>query len=127
MKRRNNAFTAALTALALAFVPLVEEAGAQLDKSLIRISFAPVGLTPNQTARLNLINTNVANGIAVSCRFMDAKGVILAQSYAMLEIGKIVSVDFKRQSDLLPGAVPEQLRAEVQVQLDIYTYGAESE
>ena len=149
MKHGNNAAMATLIALAFAFAPVVQagprldggpigsptdqivagesDAGASISKELVRISFAPVGLTLNQTARLNLVNTNVANGITVSCRFMDANGVILAQSYTTLGVGKIVSVDFKRQSDPVPGPVSEQLRAEVQVQLDIFTSGAQSE
>ena len=54
---------------------------------------------------------------------MDAKGGILAQSSTMLGVGKIVSVDFKRHSDWLAKELPKQLRAEVQLQLDILTYG----
>ena len=60
------------------------------------ISFAPVGLTFGQTARLNLVNMDVANGITVSCRFIDAGGITLAQSVTTLSLGKIASVDFKR-------------------------------
>ena len=44
-----------------------------------------------------------------------------------LGVGKIVSVDFKRHSDLLPNEPPELLRAEVQVQVDIITYGVPSD
>ena len=84
------------------------------------MSFAPVGLTLDQTARLNLVNMNVANGITVSWRFMDANGAILAQSSTTLGVGKIISVDFRRGNPL-PGDSPEQLRAEVRVQLDIHT------
>ena len=46
-------------------------------------------------ARLNLVNMDVANGITVSWRFIDAR-VPLAQSLITLGVGKIVSVDFKR-------------------------------
>src|SRR5512132_4343953 len=122
MKNRNNVFTATLVALAFAFAPGGEaaprldggpshsatskivsvnsDAGAKLGKPddilpVVSISFAPVGLTLNQTARLNLVNMNVANGITVSWRFIDAKGAILAQSSTTLGVGKIVSVDFK--------------------------------
>ena len=56
------------------------------------ISFAPVGLTFGQTARLNLVNMHVANGITVSCRFIDASGVTLSQSVMTLSLGKITSV-----------------------------------
>jgi hypothetical protein len=58
---------------------------------------------------------------------MNAKGTILAQSSTTLGVGNIVSVDFKRQSEPLPPKSPEPLRAEVQVQLDILTYGAPSD
>jgi hypothetical protein len=105
-------------------------AGAKFGKPddilpIASISFASVGLTLDQTARLNLVNMNVANGITVSWRFMDAQGTILAQSSTTLGVGKIVSVDFKRHS--LPGESPVQLRAEVQVQVDIITYGVPSD
>ena len=68
---------------------------------------------------------DVANGITVSWRFMDAQGTILAQSSTTLGVGKIVSVDFKRHS--LSGESPVQLRAEVQVQVDIITHGVPSD
>jgi hypothetical protein len=68
---------------------------------------------------------NVANGITVSWRFIDAKGTILAQSSTTLGVGKIVSVDFKWQS--LPGESPEQLLAEVRAEIDILTYGIPSD
>ena len=95
-------------------------------RPLVSISFAPVGLTLDQTARLNLVNMDVANGITVSWRFIDAKGAILAQSSTTLGDRNIVSVDFKRHSDPLPLKSPVQLRAEVQLQLDILTYGVPS-
>ena len=103
------------------------EAGAQFGMPenilpLASISFAPVGLTFGQTARLNLVNMDVANGITVSCRFIDAGGVTLAQSVITLSLGKIASVDFKR-GDPLPGESPELLRAEVRAQIDIFTDG----
>jgi hypothetical protein len=150
MKNQNSVYTATLVALA----PVAEamprpdggpayladskrvnansDAGAKLGKpdnifKLVSISFAPVGLTLDQTARLNLVNIDVANGITVSWRFTDAKGAILAQSSTTLGVGKIVSVDFKRHSDPLPLKSPEQLRAEVQLQLDILTYGVPSD
>src|SRR5437762_11941608 len=105
MKNQNDVFTATLVALAFAFAPVVEagprpdggpirlsstvrakasnEAGAQFGTSneilpAVRINFAPVGLTLSQTARLNLVNMDVPNGISVSCRFIDASGVTLA-------------------------------------------------
>ncbi len=155
MKNQKAVFTATVLALTLAFAfaPGAEagphpdggpthdlfssarsnansEAGANFGKPgvilpIVSISFAPVGLTLDQTARLNLVNMNVANGITVSWRFIDAKGAILAQSSTTLEVGKIISVDFKRHS--LPGESPEQLRAEMQVQLDIHTSGVPSD
>jgi hypothetical protein len=147
MKNRKTVFTVTVLALAFALAPGTEaarqaeggpthqssiargsassEAGAQLGMPenilpLASISFAPVGLTFGQTARLNLVNMNVANGITVSCRFIDASGVTLAQSVITLSLGKIASVDFKR-GDPLPGESPELLRAEVRAQIDIFT------
>ena len=137
MKNQNYLSITTLVALAFAFAPVVQ-AGPRLDggptylrskpdniRPVVSVSFAPVGLTLDQTARLNLVNMNVANGITVSWRFMDAQGTILAQSSTTLGVGKIVSVDFKRHS--LPGESPVQLRAEVQVQVDIITYGVPSD
>ncbi len=154
MKNRNTVLAATLVAFAFAVAPGVEaaphpdggpthdlfstarsnansEAGAELGKPgvilpIASISFAPFGLTLDQTARLNLVNMNAANGITVSWRFMDAKGAILAQSSTTLGVGKIASVDFKRRPDPLPES-PEQLRAEVQVQVDIITVGVPSD
>jgi hypothetical protein len=90
------------------------------------ISFAPVGLTFGQTARLNLVNMAVANGITVSCRFIDASGVTLSQSVMTLSLGKITSVDFQR-GDPISGESPELLRAEVRAQIDIFTDGVSSD
>jgi hypothetical protein len=139
MKNQNHLFITTLVALAFAFAPVVQ-AGSRLDGGptylrskpddilpVVSIRFTPVGLTLNQTARLNLVNMDVANGITVSWRFMDANGAILAQSSTTLGVGKIVSVDFKRHSDLLPNEPPELLRAEVQVQVDIITHGVPSD
>jgi hypothetical protein len=154
MKNRKAIFAATVCALAFALASIAEakpqpnsgpiirsssstvravavnQAGASLAVPedilpLVRINFAPVGLTLDQTARLNLVNMDVANGITVSWRFIDANGAVLAQSSATLTIGKIFSVDFKRHSP--PTESPEQLRAEVRVQLDIFTYGVSSD
>jgi hypothetical protein len=153
MKNRNNLCTATLVALAFAFAPGAEagprpdggpipllstarantasEAGAQFGmpedilKVVSSINFAPVGLTLSQTARLNLLNADEANGITVSCSFIDANGNTLTQSVTTLSLGKITSLDYKRQP--LSGESPEQLRAEVRVQLDILTYGVSSD
>ena len=42
-------------------------------------------------------------------------------------MGKTTSVDYKRHSDPLPRELPEQLRAEVRIQLHILTYGVSSD
>ena len=89
------------------------------------IRLAPVGLTIGQTARLNLVNMNVANGITVSCSFIDASGNTLAQSVTTLSLNEITSFDFKRGD--APGELPQELRAEVRVQLDIFTDGVSSD
>ena len=151
MKHRNKVFTTTLVALAFALA-VGAEAGPRPDggptglSSTVRanansgagvqsgmpenplpiasIGFAPVGLTFGQTARLNLVNMDVANGITVSCRFIDAGGVTLAQSVTTLSLGKIASVDFQRP--YLPGESPGLLRAEVRAQIDIFTYGVSS-
>ena len=151
MKNRNTVLAATVIALAFAVAPGVEaapkpdggpvqqsstargnasnKAGAQSGMPenilpLASINFAPVGLTFGQTARLNLVNMDVANGITVSCRFIDAGGVTLAQSVTTLSLGKIASVDFQRP--YLPGESPGLLRAEVRAQIDIFTYGVSS-
>jgi hypothetical protein len=132
MKNRKSVFTVTVLALAFSLVPGTEaaqrleggpvhqsstargnassEAGAQFGMPgnilpVASISFAPVGLTFGQTARLNLVNMDVANGITVSCRFIDASGVTLAQSVITVSLGKIASVDFKR-GDPLPASLP---------------------
>lgn len=151
MKNQNKTFTATLVALAFAFAGVVQagpyvdggpthikprrvnantEGGAQSGMSnvplpIVSVGFAPVGLTMDQTARVNLINMDVANGITVSCQFIDASGAILAQSSTTLPIGKIFSVDFK--SNPAPGDSPQLLRAEVRVQVDIQTSGVSSD
>jgi hypothetical protein len=89
----------------------------------VSINFAPVGLTMDQTARLNLVNIGVPNGMLISWSFIDANGVTLAQSSATLPLGKIVSVDFRRQT----GPGPTYLRAEVRAQVDIISAGIPSE
>jgi len=89
------------------------------------ISLAPVGLTIAQTARVNLVNMSVANGITVSCSFIDASGNTLAQSVTTLSLNEITSFDFQRGD--APGDSPQQVRAEVRVQLDIFTDGVSSD
>ena len=74
----------------------------------VSISFAPVGLTMDQTARLNLVNISVANGMLITWRFIDASGFALAQATVTLPMGKIVSADFRRTA----GPGPLYIRAE---------------
>ena len=96
----------------------------------VSIGFAPVGLTMDQTARLNLVNIGVPNGILITWRFMDASGAVITkpQEQLFLPFGKIVSVDFKRHQDSLAKTDPaEQLRAEVRAQIEILTPGVPSE
>jgi hypothetical protein len=151
MKNRNKVFAATVVALTCALGPVAQAApipqggptrsatstsanansGAGVKSGMpenplpiASIGFAPVGLTFGQTARLNLVNMDVANGITVSCRFIDAGGVTLAQSVTTLSLGKIASVDFQRP--YLPGESPGLLRAEVRAQIDIFTYGVSS-
>jgi hypothetical protein len=77
----------------------------------------------DQTARLNLLNADVPNGVLVTWRFIDASGFTLAQSTVSLTMNKITSVDFRRHSDPLPpNADPWVLiRAEVRAQVEIVT------
>jgi hypothetical protein len=94
------------------------------------IGFAPVGMTMNQTARLNVANIGVPNGIIITWRFLDASGAVIGkpQEQLFLPFGKIVSVDFKRSSDPLSKTDPAaQLRAEVRAQVDILTPNVSSE
>jgi hypothetical protein len=96
----------------------------------VSIGFAPVGLTMDQTARLNLVNVGVPNGILITWRFVDASGavIIMPKEQLFLPFGKIVSVDFKRHLDPLPKTDPAgQLRAEVRAQIEILTPGVPSE
>lgn len=93
----------------------------------VRIGFAPVGITMNQTARLNLVNVDVPNGMFITWRFIDASGLTLAQSAVMLPLGKIVSVDFRRPGSPTPPNAPDLIRAEVRAQVEIVSAGIPSE
>jgi hypothetical protein len=93
----------------------------------VTISFAPVGLTMDQTARLNFVNNDVPNGMFINWRFIDASGVTLAQSTIMLPLGKIVSVDFRRPGSPPPPNAPDLIRAEVRAQVQIVSAGIPSE
>ena len=120
MKKQNS-----LTNLTLLLAVLLTLGAARAQADIlpgVSIGFAPVGLTMDQTARLNLVNNGVPNGMLIHWRFIDANGLTLAQSAVTLPLGKIVSVDFRR-----PGDPPSQLRAEVRAQVDIVTPGVPSE
>jgi hypothetical protein len=111
-----------LTKLTLLLAVLLTLGAARVKADIIpgvRIGFAPVGLTMNQTARLNLVNLNVPNGMLIQWRFIDANGLTLAQSVVTLPLGQIVSVDFRRQGGVL--------RAEVRAQVDIVSADIPSE
>jgi hypothetical protein len=121
MKNRNP-----LTKLTLLFAVLLTLGAARAHADIlpgVSISFAPVGLTMGQTARLNLVNIGVPNGMLINWRFIDASGLTLAQSSDTLSLGKTVSVDFKRAG----GPGPLQIRAEVRAQVDIVSAGIPSE
>ena len=110
-----------LLAVLLSLGPVVAQADLLPGAS---IGFAPVGMTMDQTARLNLVNIGVPNGVIITWRFMDASGAVLGkpQGQLFLPFGKIVSVDFKRSADPLSKNDPaSQLRAEVRAQVDILT------
>ena len=128
MKQQNRLIK--LTLLFAAFLTLgVTQAQADILPG-VSIGFAPVGLTMNQTARLNLVNIGVPNGILITWRFMDASGAVATktQEQLFLPFGKIVSVDFKRHTDPLAKTdPPTQLRAEVRAQIEILTPRVPSE
>jgi hypothetical protein len=125
MKNRNP--LAKLTLL-LAVLLTLGAAWAQADiLPGISIGFAPVGITMDQTARLNLVNIDVPNGMFINWRFIDASGVTLAQAAVMLPMGKIVSVDFRRPGGPLPPNPPDLIRAEVRAQVQIVNPGIPSE
>jgi hypothetical protein len=125
MKKRNP-----LAKLTLLFAVLLTLSAARAQADIlpgVTISFAPVGLTMDQTARLNLVNIDIPNGLLISWRFIDASGLTLAQSTVMLPMGKIVSVDFRRPGVPLPPNTPDLLRAEVRAQIQIVSAGIPSE
>jgi hypothetical protein len=125
MKNRNP--LAKLTLL-LAVLLTLGSARAQADiLPGVSIGFAPVGITMDQTARLNLVNIDVPNGMFINWRFIDASGLTLAQAAVMLPMGKIVSVDFRRPGGPLPPNPPDLIRAEVRAQVQIVNPGIPSE
>ena len=127
MKKRNP-----LAKPMLLFAVLLTLGVAQAQADIlphVSINFAPVGITMDQTARLNLLNMDLPNGILVTLRFIDAGGLMLAQSTVNLTMGKITSVDYRRHSDPLPpsGDPAVLLRAEVRAQIEIVTSNVPSE
>ena len=117
MKKQNP-----LTKLTLLFAVLLTLGAARAQADIlpgVSISFAPVGLTLSQTARLNLVNIGEPVGLFINWAFIDDKGNVLARSSVTLPLGQTVSVDFKRQGG--------PLRAEVRAQVDILNPGVPSE
>ena len=111
-----------LTKLTLLLAVLLTLGAARAQADIIpgvKISFAPVGMTMDQTARLNLVNIGVPNGMLIHWRFIDANDLTLAQSVVTLPLNQIISFDFGRQRG--------PLRAEVRAQVDIVDAGVPSE
>jgi hypothetical protein len=122
MKNRNP-----LTKLTLLFAVLLTLGAARAQADIlppVSIAFAPVGLTLGQTARLNLVNIGVANGMLIKWHFIDASGLTLAQSAVTLPLGKTVSVDFPLS---LPASLPQTARVEVRAQVEIGTPGVSAD
>jgi hypothetical protein len=70
-----------LTKLTLLFAVLVTLGAARVQADIlpgVSISFAPVGLTMDQTARLNLVNTGVPNGMLINKDILSLIICILA-------------------------------------------------
>ncbi len=120
MKKRNP-LTKLTLLLALLLTLGVAQARADI-LPMVGIGFAPFGLTMDQTARLNLVNIDLPNGMLVYWRFIDASGLPVKQATVTLPLGKTVKVDFKRTE--LPGDPPTLIRAEVRAQVYILSAGA---
>jgi hypothetical protein len=121
-----------LAKLTLLFAVLLTLSAARAQGDIlpgVTISFAPVGLTMDQTARLNMVNIDIPNGLLISWRFIDANGLPLAQAVTTLPLGKIVSVDFRRAGAPLPPNTDPALsiRAEVRAQIQIVSAGVPGE
>jgi hypothetical protein len=117
MKNRNPV---AELGLLFAVLLILGAARAQADiLPPVTIGFAPFGLTLTQTARLDLVNISMPNGMLVNWRFIDASGGTLAQSSVILPLNKIVSVDYRPQGSAR--------RAEVRAQVDILTANVPSQ
>jgi hypothetical protein len=120
-----------LTRFGLLFAVLLTFGAAQAQADILpgaTIDFAPVGITMDQTAQLNLLNNDIPNGMLVRWRFIDAGGTALAQS-TILPLSKIVSVDYRRPGDPLPPNtdLSSAVRAEVRAQVEIVNPGVPSE
>jgi hypothetical protein len=127
MKRRNP-----LTKLTVLLAVLLTLGAARAQADIlpgVSIGFAPVGITMDQTARLNMVNVDIPNGLLISWRFIDADGLPLAQAVTTLPLGKIVSVDFRRAGAPLPPNTDPALsiRAEVRAQIQIVSAGVPGE
>jgi hypothetical protein len=127
MKRRNP-----LTKLTVLLAVLLTFGAARAQADIlpgVSIGFAPVGITMDQTARLNMVNVDIPNGLLISWRFIDADGLPLAQAVTTLPLGKIVSVDFRRAGAPLPPNTDPALsiRAEVRAQIQIVSAGVPGE
>jgi len=117
IKNRNQ-----LTKLTLLLAVLLTLGAARAQADIItglKIAFAPIGMTMDQTARLNLVNVGLPNGMRIHWRFIDANGLTLGQSVVTLPLNQIISFDFGRQGG--------PLRAEVRAQVDIVDAGIPSE
>jgi hypothetical protein len=85
----------------------------------VSIGFAPVGLTMEQTARLNFVNVGEPGGLFINWAFIDADGNVLARSSVTLPLGKTVSFAY------CPGCLHDAGQAtggplpKVRVQVDI--------
>jgi hypothetical protein len=89
MKNRNP-----LTRLALLFTVLLTLGAATAQADILpnpSLELAPVGLTMDQSARLNLVNVGATGGLFINWSFIDANGNILERSAVTLPVGKTVS------------------------------------
>ena len=89
MKNRNP-----LTKLTLLFAVLLTLGAATVQAKILpldSLDFAPIGLTGDQSARLNLVNLGAPGGMFINWSFIGANGYILAQSEITLPFGQTVS------------------------------------
>jgi hypothetical protein len=67
-----------LTKVILLFAVLLTSGAARAQGDIlpgVSISFAPIGITLDQTARLNFVNLNVANGMLILTPTSQAKAL----------------------------------------------------